>query len=734
MAMLLLSIPSLTAFAQDSDEDEEESEDESTEEEELITHEESTTDEEELTYVPADESEVESTDEEQSTTDDDGLIYVPADEEPLCDPSYPDNCIPPPPPQLNCGDEGVPAAEFTVLPPDPHGFDDDYDGLGCESNVPEPTIPTEPIQPAPTSTTNPSNTTAVNTTDTTNSNHQESTTYSFKEVTFQGSHGWTSDSDGFSASTSGSFHPISSFDNPERTAQIEGTGRFEMTAHKKTANGDNCLYEIKGNYGVSGKVKYDNNTSSEHPNGILDVDSILIPAIYAPLKEGPKNACGEKYGFGYSPMLICNEPVTIDIAAKMGINERHREGENEVCTLELSGSKSPPAECPTVPESASAEVSAMVPVTTATEGNTCASPNNPPIAVAKWTAVAPNTAYVGDTLTLNGKESYDPDRDPIVQWKWTKTSPSDSMVPNTLSNPSSREAQFRLPDYIPAQFTSRTTPPNLLPIEFSLEVVDNRGMKSTNTDTSKVSIDIECLSGDLAKANNARDFFQKLINHFLAVGFPQTVDNFRYFLSGGGDIVGKPLEVSGQGVPDPLPVQWLDDAGEFELAQSQLVSKIEKDIKEMLKGMKVGETRTLPFDGSDGRYKHVIKSKNALVGTDFENAVGSAIAYAYPHLQITKTGTFSSDRASGNIQFKLVDTYDFNIIEGLDHRVNVPGIGSILSSDIHSAIKCLGARNFDQTTVYNKIITDMAVGQMAVIISIVPPVCPPSSQCQTEPY
>jgi hypothetical protein len=49
-----------------------------------------------------------------------------------CDPSYPDVCIPPPPPNLNCDDEGVPS-NFEVSGSDPHGFDGDNDGIGCES-------------------------------------------------------------------------------------------------------------------------------------------------------------------------------------------------------------------------------------------------------------------------------------------------------------------------------------------------------------------------------------------------------------------------------------------------------------------------------------------------------------------------------------------------------------------------------------------------------------------------
>ena len=48
-----------------------------------------------------------------------------------CDPSYPTVCIPPPPPDLDCGD--ISFRRFTVLAPDPHNFDRDHDGIGCES-------------------------------------------------------------------------------------------------------------------------------------------------------------------------------------------------------------------------------------------------------------------------------------------------------------------------------------------------------------------------------------------------------------------------------------------------------------------------------------------------------------------------------------------------------------------------------------------------------------------------
>ena len=47
-----------------------------------------------------------------------------------CDPSYPDFCIPSPPPDLDCGD--ICQKSFTVRGSDPHGFDLDGNSEGCE--------------------------------------------------------------------------------------------------------------------------------------------------------------------------------------------------------------------------------------------------------------------------------------------------------------------------------------------------------------------------------------------------------------------------------------------------------------------------------------------------------------------------------------------------------------------------------------------------------------------------
>jgi hypothetical protein len=54
----------------------------------------------------------------------------------VCAASYPDVCIPLPPPRLDCFDVR-PYSNFRVLwnvpRPDPHHFDKDHDGVGCES-------------------------------------------------------------------------------------------------------------------------------------------------------------------------------------------------------------------------------------------------------------------------------------------------------------------------------------------------------------------------------------------------------------------------------------------------------------------------------------------------------------------------------------------------------------------------------------------------------------------------
>ncbi len=48
----------------------------------------------------------------------------------ICDPAYPGICIAPAPPDLDCGQ--IAFKRFTVLAPDPHNFDGDGDGIGCE--------------------------------------------------------------------------------------------------------------------------------------------------------------------------------------------------------------------------------------------------------------------------------------------------------------------------------------------------------------------------------------------------------------------------------------------------------------------------------------------------------------------------------------------------------------------------------------------------------------------------
>ena len=47
-----------------------------------------------------------------------------------CEAAYPDICIPLGSPDIDCGQ--ISDRRFTVLPPDPHNFDSDMDGIGCE--------------------------------------------------------------------------------------------------------------------------------------------------------------------------------------------------------------------------------------------------------------------------------------------------------------------------------------------------------------------------------------------------------------------------------------------------------------------------------------------------------------------------------------------------------------------------------------------------------------------------
>jgi hypothetical protein len=64
-------------------------------------------------------------------TDGSNITKLKASSNSNCDASYPDVCIAPPPPDLNCDD--IADKDFQVVPPDPHGFDREGDGIRCET-------------------------------------------------------------------------------------------------------------------------------------------------------------------------------------------------------------------------------------------------------------------------------------------------------------------------------------------------------------------------------------------------------------------------------------------------------------------------------------------------------------------------------------------------------------------------------------------------------------------------
>ena len=65
----------------------------------------------------------------------------PVDTTPSCDPSYPDVCIAPYPPDLDCDE--IFYSNFRVTGSDPHGFDKDNDGIGCEVGSPPSSNPVD---------------------------------------------------------------------------------------------------------------------------------------------------------------------------------------------------------------------------------------------------------------------------------------------------------------------------------------------------------------------------------------------------------------------------------------------------------------------------------------------------------------------------------------------------------------------------------------------------------------
>lgn len=64
-----------------------------------------------------------------------GSTPSPATAQAGCSAAYPDFCIPPPPPDLNCDSPAIADRKnFTALAPDPHNLDANNDGVACEDS------------------------------------------------------------------------------------------------------------------------------------------------------------------------------------------------------------------------------------------------------------------------------------------------------------------------------------------------------------------------------------------------------------------------------------------------------------------------------------------------------------------------------------------------------------------------------------------------------------------------
>lgn len=341
--------------------------------------------------------------------------------------------------------------------------------------------------------------------------------------------------------------------------------------------------------------------------------------------------------------------------------------------------------------------------------------NHLPIAIAK---ANPSVADVLSPVTLDGSASNDPDQpsgDQITSYLWSQTDNSGFPVSITQTSPVNNgvvpPAQFNAPDRVPTKVTSDQTPPQKVPLTFSLAVTDSHNAHSADTPQSIVPVTIQCNAQDQQTIDKVKGQIDQFMSLFASHNLQHATFGFKKWLSG-------------DNTPLDLDVNWV--------RSSSLIKDAEKTNEERFQNKPTtgGDSliKTIKAVANDGQTREFgttwdVAQKGPLP-TPFRDTATEDFIFTVGSYQFTSVGNFEVSRVDagtvlggptihihGTVHHFLsqvinkvkqaYDMFDFNPGEqfpppSLSWLTQPLGIPTVINDELNLMKKCEGANDYQQ--------------------------------------
>jgi hypothetical protein len=329
--------------------------------------------------------------------------------------------------------------------------------------------------------------------------------------------------------------------------------------------------------------------------------------------------------------------------------------------------------------------------------------NCPPIAISKIDIKCNNCefysfakeAIVGSLGRLDGTRSYDLDpKDVIVDYLWSQTDNGPFRL--NLPSPGSKIIPFNVPEKVPTRFVDENSVPEIIPLKFSLDVVDNHFAKSLKPWNTELRI--SCTNDEEKRADKVNQIVTNIIATENQLGYEEGPDRIQHWRAGSA-------------APLPLSENWLSQFSEIKQGVAKLHQLYEinpitskspsnsgNSLFKFAQSLKSGENGVFK-----DTWKYAIETPNPL--SDFGVSIGRAQIVSDGVFDVTRTGPSGAGplvSITGTVTYSLRDIFNFNPGDTFP----IPVYPFLLpANDLNLLEKCRGAQPFIQEITWKQDVT-----------------------------